>query len=75
MIDPKKNASMLQCYKCYNVSPIGLRGCCRGDWAVTLRRSGGRDETFSGEFSDVSIIGKLVEKQPVVFFPTFASLT
>lgn len=59
---------MLQCYKCYNASPIGLREGCREDWAVTLRRSGGRDEALSGRHRDVAawfLSGKDISLQKI----------
>ena len=64
MIDLEKHAYMLQCYKCYKcyirgISVLGIKD----------------RNAFHKTFPPLRIIGKLVEKLPIILFPTFASLT
>lgn len=63
MIDLEKHAYMLQCYKCYKCY---IRG-------ISVLEIKGRN-AFQKTFPPLRIIGKLVEKRPIIFFPTFADV-
>ena len=71
MIDLEKHAYMLQCYKCYKC----YKHCifCPGQNVFTI--VGKRLDDSIPSSSRLPIIGKLVEKLPIILFPTFASLT
>lgn len=64
MIDLPQHPYMLQRYTCYNVTPSSF-----GQHAFAF---GGNRQGVSKTIFQAPIIGKLVEKQPIIFFPTFA---
>ena len=74
MIDLPQHAYMLQCYKCYNTTESASEGTVEGV-PRNMGMFGMKFGIVFEEFFHVSIIGKLVEKRPVIFRPIFASST